>query len=333
MNTETSPEERLVSLVLPVYNEEETLDHLYEALVAAMPAIPSRVEVVLVNDGSRDGSAEKMDAIAARDSRFIAIHLRRNFGQTAAMSAGFDHASGDIIIAMDADLQNDPADIPRLLEKMDEGYDVVSGWRKNRKDKWLTRIVPSQVANRLISVMTGVALHDYGCSLKAYRAEVLKDVRLYGEMHRFIPALAYWAGGNVAEVEVSHHPRRFGKSKYGLSRIFKVFLDLMTVKFLMSYSTKPIQVFGKWGLWSTFIGFLLAAYLSLDKLIFGHPLGNRPALLLAALLMIVGIQFITMGLLAELQARTYYESQGKPIYTIRHVTRSDKGSPDTSSET
>jgi len=239
------------------------------------------------------------------------------------MAAGFDHATGDVIIAMDADLQNDPADIPRLLDKINEGYDVVSGWRRDRKDKFLTRILPSKIANWLISTMTGVRLHDYGCSLKAYRREVLQDVRLYGEMHRYIPALAYWAGGSVAEVVVTHHPRRFGKSKYGLSRILRVLLDLFTVKFLLAYSTKPIQVFGRWGLFSGGLGLLLALYLSLDKLIYGVNIGSRPLLLLAVLLIIVGVQFVTMGLMSEVQVRTYYESQNKTIYKIRRVVRAD----------
>jgi len=309
-----------VSVVLPVYNEEEALPHLYEALTGALASLDQPWEAILVNDGSRDGSADRMDEIAARDPRFVAIHLRRNFGQTAAMAAGFDHARGDVVVAMDADLQNDPADIPALLAKMAEGYDVVSGWRKDRKDKWLTRILPSHAANWLISTMTGVRLHDYGCSLKAYRREVLRDVHLYGEMHRFIPALAYWAGGRIAEVVVTHHPRRHGRSKYGLSRILRVFLDLLTVKFLLSYSTKPIQVFGRWGLLSGSIGFVLAAYLSYEKLVHGARLANRPALLLAVLLMILGVQFITMGLLAELQTRTYYEATGRPIYAIRSMT-------------
>lgn len=315
------PPVQSVSLVLPVYNEEDNVQPLYEALARTMDALPVQSEAVLVNDGSSDDTAARLDAVAAVDSRFVVIHLRRNYGQTAAMAAGFDNATGDVIIAMDADLQNDPADIPRLLEKMGEGYDVVSGWRRDRKDTWLTRILPSKIANWMISRMTGVHLHDYGCSLKAYRREVLQDVRLYGEMHRYIPALAYWAGGSVAEVVVTHHPRRFGKSKYGLSRILRVLLDLFTVKFLLAYSTKPIQVFGRWGLFSTALGFLLAAYLSAEKLLYGVALSTRPALLLAVLLMIVGIQFITMGLMAEVQVRTYYESQNKPIYRIRRTTR------------
>jgi len=261
------------------------------------------------------------DEIARADERFISVHLRRNFGQTAAMSAGFDHARGDVIVAMDADLQNDPKDIPKLLAKIDEGYDCVSGWRKDRQDDKFTRILPSKVANWLISTVTGVALHDYGCSLKAYRREILEDVQLYGEMHRFIPALARWAGAHITEVVVDHHPRQFGSSKYGLSRITRVFLDLITVKFLLSYVTRPIQVFGKWGLLSGILGFAMALWLTIRKFAFHEDIGNRPALLLAILLILVGFQFVTMGLLAELQARTYYEAQGKPIYAIRAITR------------
>jgi glycosyltransferase involved in cell wall biosynthesis len=322
-----------VSVVIPVYNEKETIPHLHQELAEALGALDRSWEVILVNDGSCDGSAERLDEVAERDPRFVVIHLRRNYGQTAAMAAGFDHARGEIIIAMDADLQNDPADIPKLLAKMDEGYDVVSGWRKHRKDNRLTRVLPSQIANVLISWATGVRLHDYGCSLKAYRADVLRDVHLYGEMHRFIPALAYWAGGNVAEIEVSHRPRRWGRSKYGLSRITRVILDLLTVKFLLSYATRPIQVFGKWGLITGAVGFIMALVLSVEKLCYGMSLSNRPALLLAVLLILVGGQFITLGLLAELQARTYYEAQRKPIYAIRRVTRGgDAGEGDAQAE-
>ncbi len=321
---ETGDENRVdVSVVIPVYNEEEALPHLRDALKGALEKIDRTWEVILVNDGSGDRSREKMDEIARADERFAAIHLRRNFGQTAAMSAGFDHARGDVIVAMDADLQNDPRDIPKLLDKIDEGYDCVSGWRKDRQDDWFTRILPSKAANWLISTVTGVRLHDYGCSLKAYRREIIEDVQLYGEMHRFIPALARWAGAHITEVVVSHHAREFGTSKYGLSRTIRVFLDLMTVKFLLSYATRPIQVFGKWGLASGLIGFFMALWLSFRKFAFGEDIGNRPALLLAVLLILVGFQFITMGLLAELQARTYYEAQDKPIYAIRSITRGD----------
>lgn len=312
---------REVSVVIPVYNEEEALPHLVRALQSALGGLDRTGEVILVNDGSRDDSQAKMDEAAREDPRFIAIELRRNFGQTAAMSAGFDHARGEIIIAMDADLQNDPRDIPKLLEKIDEGYDCVSGWRKDRQDKWLTRILPSKIANWLISKVTGVRLHDYGCSLKAYRRTILEDVQLYGEMHRFIPALARWAGAHITEVVVNHRQREFGSSKYGLSRTIRVLLDLITVKFLLSYATRPIQIFGKWGLVSGIIGFLMALWLSFRKFAFNEDIGNRPALLLAVLLILVGFQFITMGLLAELQARTYYEAQDKPIYAIRKITR------------
>lgn len=318
---EPGPDRPAISVVIPIYNEEESLPHLYRALKGALEKLDRTWEVILVNDGSADRSRERMDEIAHADERFIAIHLRRNFGQTAAMSAGFDHARGEVIVAMDADLQNDPKDIPKLLVKIDEGFDCVSGWRKDRQDDRFTRILPSKIANWLISTVTGVRLHDYGCSLKAYRREVLQDVQLYGEMHRFIPALARWAGAHITEVVVDHHPRQFGSSKYGLSRITRVFLDLLTVKFLLSYVTRPIQVFGKWGLLSGLFGFVMALWLSIRKFAFHEDIGNRPALLLAVLLIVVGFQFVTMGLLAELQARTYYEAQGKPIYTIRAITR------------
>jgi len=309
-----------ISIVIPVYNEKSTIPHLYKAIVKALDTVDYSWEVLLVNDGSTDSSAEAIDEVARRDARFIAIHLRRNFGQTAAMVAGFDHARGDIIVAMDADLQNDPADIPKLLAKLEEGYDVVSGWRKERKDPWLTRVLPSFIANWLISRCTGVRLHDYGCSLKAYRREILEEVHLYGEMHRFIPALAYWVGGNIAEVEVTHHARRWGESKYGLSRTVRVFLDLMTVKFLLSYSTRPIHIFGQWGLASGLAGTVLGLYLAVQKFAYGVDMGHRPAVLLAVLLILIGGQFITMGLLAELQMRTYYEAQGKRIYSVRRIT-------------
>ncbi|MGI5819046.1 MAG: glycosyltransferase family 2 protein [Armatimonadota bacterium] len=316
-----------VSVVIPIYNEEEAIPHLYEALRSALEKLDRTWEVILINDGSRDDSRARLDRVAREDPRFTAIHLRRNFGQTAAMSAGFDHARGDVIVAMDADLQNDPLDIPKLLAKIDEGYDCVSGWRRDRKDDRLTRVLPSRVANWLISTVTGVRLHDYGCSLKAYRREILDDVELYGEMHRFIPALARWAGAHITEVVVSHHPRQFGESKYGLSRIMRVILDLLTVKFLLSYATRPIQVFGRWGLLSGGIGFVIALYLTILKLGFGENIGDRPALLLAVLLILVGFQFVTMGLLAELQTRTYFEAQNKRIYAIREITRGGGDAP------
>jgi len=318
-NRNHHPSIRRISIVVPVYNEDESLGILHERLAEALDPLELEAEIILVNDGSSDGTEDVLDALAAKDERVVAVHLRRNFGQSPAMAAGFDQATGDAVIAMDADLQNDPADIPMLLAKLDEGYDVVSGWRQDRKDKWLTRRLPSNVANWLISTITGVHLHDYGCSLKAYRREVLADVKLYGDMHRFIPALAHWAGGKITEVPVNHHARQYGVSKYGLGRVFRVILDLITVKFLLSYSTKPIQVFGPWGLGSGFLGCLICLYLAVVKFGFGQNIGSRPLLLVAVLLIFMGGQFITLGLLAELQARTYYESVGRPVYALRRV--------------
>jgi glycosyltransferase involved in cell wall biosynthesis len=314
-------EEPYLSIVIPVYNEEESVPRLAAALREALADFPQTWEAVLVNDGSRDATAERLDEEAARDGRFVIVHLRRNFGQSAAMAAGFDEARGAVVVAMDADLQNDPKDLGKMLAKLDEGYDVVSGWRRKRQDKYLTRILPSRIANGLISWTTGVYLHDYGCSLKAYRREVIKDVRLYGEMHRFLPALCYWAGGKVAEIEVEHHPRRFGKSKYGLSRTLRVVLDLMVVKFLVGYSTMPIRAFGPPGVASFAVGLVMAVYLAYEKVAHGASLANRPALMLAVLLMVIGVQFISMGLLGELMARTYYESQGRKVYSVRRIVR------------
>jgi glycosyltransferase involved in cell wall biosynthesis len=308
-----------LSIVAPVYNEEESVGLLHQRLTETLAPLPNEYEIILINDGSRDGTAEALDALAQSDEHLIVGHLRRNFGQSAAMQAGFDLATGEVVIAMDADLQNDPADIPLLLAKLDEGFDVVSGWRKDRKDKWLTRVLPSNVANWLISTMTGVHLHDYGCSLKAYRREVLADVTLYGELHRFIPALAFWAGGSVAEVPVAHHSRQFGQSKYGLSRIFRVVLDLIAVKFLLSYSTKPIRMFGQWGCLAGVLGSAVLAYLAYVKLILGADIGHRPLLLLGILLVFMAGQFVTLGLVAELQARTYYEVRSRPVYALRRV--------------
>jgi glycosyltransferase involved in cell wall biosynthesis len=325
MNSEGTHTPPKLSIVVPVYDEEESIGLLYQRLTQTLDTLPDPSEIILVNDGSKDRTAEALDAIAAEDGRVVAVHLRRNFGQSAAMQAGFDQATGDVVIAMDADLQNDPADIPLLLGKLDEGYDVVSGWRKDRRDKWLTRVFPSSVANWLISSMTGVHLHDYGCSLKAYRREVLADVTLYGELHRFIPALAYWAGGTVAEVPVAHHARQFGRSKYGLSRIFRVVLDLIAVKFLLSYSTKPIRMFGQWGCLAGVLGLAILFYLAYVKLILGFDIGHRPLLLLGILLVFMAGQFITLGLVAELQARTYYEVRERPVYALRRVVRKGGG--------
>ncbi|MCB0212732.1 MAG: glycosyltransferase family 2 protein [Anaerolineae bacterium] len=308
-----------VSIVIPLLNEEESIDLLHKRLSDALTKIDKRCEIIIIDDGSTDTSFKKLKALQERDSRLHIIRFRRNFGQTAAFSAGFNKARGEVVITMDADLQNDPNDIPLLLEKIDEGYDVVSGWRVDRQDTFVTRKLPSKIANSLISKMTGVSLHDYGCSLKAYRSDVVKNINLYGEMHRFIPALASWMGVQVAEVPVNHFSRKFGKSKYGLGRIVKVFLDLLTVKFLLHYATRPIQVFGFLGLLSLIGGTVLGVYLSVLRLFFEQGLRDRPALLLAILLIVLGVQFITMGLIGEMITRTYYEAQNKTIYAIKEV--------------
>jgi len=305
------------SIVVPIYNEEDNIAALYQSITSALTADRFTYEIILVDDGSADGSFAALKNLAAQDERVKVIRFRRNFGQTAAMSAGFDAASGDIIIPMDGDLQNDPADIPRLIDKLNQGYDVVSGWRSDRKDTFITRKIPSMLANALISKLTGVHLHDYGCTLKAYRREVLDGINLYGEMHRFVPALASQVGAKVTELPVNHHPRLHGTSKYGISRTLRVVLDLMTVKFLLAYSTKPIQLFGKWGVYTIMAGFGTGAMTAYMK-IFEHLSMNRnPLLILTAFLFFMGIQFIVLGLLGELNARTYYEAQGKPIYVIR----------------
>jgi glycosyltransferase involved in cell wall biosynthesis len=283
-----------------------------------MDSLGNEYEIIFIDDGSTDNTLSLLQEINAADDTVIVLSLRRNFGQTAAFAAGFDYSRGDIIVTMDGDLQNDPKDIPKLLELMKDN-DLVSGWRKVRKDPFLSRRLPSILANSLISKVTGVNLHDYGCSLKAYRRDVIKNLKLYGEMHRFIPAVASWYGVRIAEVETTHHPRLRGKSKYGISRTMKVVLDLITVKFLQSFSTKPLQFFGPMGLLSGALGFLISLYLSIDKLFSGKDIGGRPLLLLGALLIIVGIQFIGMGLLGEMMVRVYHETQKKPIYVIKKV--------------
>lgn len=312
-----------VSIVIPVFNEEESLLQLYGEICAAMESLPGRrYEVIFVDDGSTDGSAKICRTLAAREG-VRAIVFRRNFGQTAAMAAGFDAARGAVIVPMDADLQNDPRDIPRLLEKMEEGFDVVSGWRARRQDKFFSRRLPSLVANWLISRITGVKLHDYGCSLKAYHRDLAEHMHLYGEMHRFLPVLASWAGASVVEIPVNHRSRSFGRSKYGIDRTLRVILDLITIKFLMSYRTKPMQVFGKWGLYALFMGFVAGMVTLAEKLVYGQDVTDNAWLYICILFGLGGLQLIGMGLLGELSVRTYYESQNKTIYTVREIVGGD----------
>ncbi|MGE5299696.1 MAG: glycosyltransferase family 2 protein [Acidobacteriota bacterium] len=309
-----------ISVVIPLYNEEENVAELHRRVKSAMDGTGKEYEVIYVDDGSTDRTLPLLQDIQSTDRSAVVLSLRRNFGQTAAFAAGFDYARGDVIVTLDGDLQNDPDDIPKLLQLIREN-DIVSGWRKKRKDPFFSRRLPSVMANWLISKVTGVTLHDYGCSLKAYRREVVKNLKLYGEMHRFIPAVANWYGVKIAEVETTHHPRLRGKSKYGISRTVRVVLDLITVKFLQSFSTKPLQFFGPIGLLSGLIGLLISFYMTVEKLLLGRDIGGRPLLLLGALLIIVGIQFIGMGLLGEMMVRVYHETQKKPIYVIKKVSR------------
>ncbi len=307
----------MISIIIPIYNEKDNIQILYGRITSELKKIGRPFEILLINDGSTDNSELVMDQIAKKDPRVKIINFRRNFGQTAAMMAGIDYASGDIIIPMDGDLQNDPADIVKLIDKLDQGYDVVSGWRKSRKDSRLKRNLPSRIANVLISVISGVYLHDYGCTLKAYRREVLKGVKLYGEMHRFIPIYASWEGGKVAEVPVTHHPRIHGHSKYGMERVIKVLLDLIVVKFLAKYANRPIYVFGGFGFASILLSFvtgLLTLYL---KLFHEVSFISTPLPLLVVTLFVTGVMSILMGLLAEMIMRTYYEAQGKSVYLVK----------------
>lgn len=307
-----------LSVIIPLYNEEENVPLLYKKLKEFLESLKKEYEMLFVDDGSADRTLSILEEIQSKDNRVVVLSLRRNFGQTAAFAAGFDFARGDIVVTMDGDLQNDPADISKLLALIKD-HDLVSGWRKKRKDPFFSRRLPSLIANWLISKVTGVKLHDYGCSLKAYRRDVIKNLKLYGEMHRFIPAVASWYGVRVAEVEVAHHPRLKGRSKYGISRTLKVVLDLITVKFLQSFSTKPIQFFGPIGVMFGLLGFLFSLYLTIEKIFLGHQIGGRPLLLLGALLIIVGIQLIGMGLLGEMLVRVYHESQRKPTYVIKKI--------------
>lgn len=306
-----------VSIVVPLLNEEKNISILFGEIENVFQKIDLEYEIIFVDDGSTDDSLNILKSLQKENSQIIVISLRKNFGQTAAMAAGFDMASGDVIVAMDADLQNDPADIPMFLEKINEGYDVVTGWRFDRKDPYLSRKLPSKIANKIISFATGVKLNDYGCTLKAFKLEVIKNIHLYGEMHRFIPAIASGMGISITEVKVNHRPRQFGTSKYGISRTVRVVLDLVTVKFLLSYSTRPIHVFGTLGLLSGGMGFLIAAVMTFQRQFYHIPISDRPLLFLAIFLMFVGVQFVTMGLIAEMLSRTYHESQSKPTYYIR----------------
>ena len=317
-------------MIVLVYNELESIAPMHEELIGVLEALDLSYEVLYIDDGSRDGSTERLGQLAARDRHVRVVSFRRNFGQTAAVQAGIDHSRGEILIFMDGDMQNDPHDIPRLMEKIDEGYDVVSGWRKDRHDE-AARVLPSKIANWIIARVTGVRLNDFGCTLKAYQREVIQDVKLYGEMHRFIPVYASWVGARITELTVNHRPRTYGHSKYSLARTSRVLLDLITVKLLGSYSTKPIYFFGfaAFGLWA--LALVFAAIVIIQKLLPPYPFAhNNPLLLLSVFLGIVGVQFILMGLLAELSIRTYHESQAKTTYVVREIIeRSPRKEPTT----
>jgi len=309
----------MISITIPVYNEEETLPHLRERLLEALPKLPQAWEAILVNDGSTDRTAELLDEMARAHPQFKVVHFRRNFGQTAAMQAGFDFAQGDIIVPMDADLQNDPDDIARLVADLEQGLDVCSGWRRNRQDAALRRNLPSRLANRLISFISGVRLHDYGCTLKAYRRDVIAGVRLYGEMHRFVPIYASWMGARVGEIPVGHHARKFGASKYGLERVFKVVMDLLVVKFLSGYAQKPMYVFGGAGVASLGLGFIAGLFALYLKFAQGVTFVQTPLPLFVVFSVLTAIICFLMGLLAEMLTRTYHESQGKTTYMVRNT--------------
>ena len=309
-----------LSVVIPLFNEEESVTPLVSQLLASLRPLQEPFELVLVDDGSSDGTARMLETLSQQTPELVAVLLRRNYGQTAAMAAGFDASGGNEIVTLDGDLQNDPADIPLMVSKLREGYDLVSGWRHQRQDAAVSRLLPSLIANRLIARVTGVRLHDYGCSLKAYRREVLTDMNLYGELHRFLPALAFIEGARITEVKVNHHARQFGRSKYGIDRTFRVLMDLLTVWFMKRFLTRPMHVFGFWGLLALGGGGAMAAALIVEKLL-GHDIGNRPLLTLCVLLVLTGVQLFCFGLLAELMMRTYHESQGRPIYRIRTTLR------------
>jgi len=317
-------EVKKISVVIPVYNEEENIEKLYEELKEVLENLKLDYEIIFVNDGSTDRTSQILDELAKKDPKVKVIHFRKNYGQTAAMYAGFQYAEGDVVITMDGDLQNDPRDIPKLLEKIEEGYDIVSGWRKNRKDPFLSRILPSKIANWIISKVTGVHLHDYGCTLKAYRKEVAKNFRLYGDMHRFLPAVAKSFGAKVTEVVVNHRPRLYGKSKYGIGRTIRVILDIFLVKFLNDYLNKPLYVFGSLGLTLMGLGFLIMLYLSIEKIFFGASIGGRPLLILGVLLFLSGLQLLSTGIVAEVVIRTYYESKHDVPFKVERLVNFDQ---------
>jgi len=306
-----------LSIIAPIFNEEESVAYLVAQVHAALDPLDLRFELILVDDGSTDGSFSVLKRLALSDPHLTILGLRRNFGQTAALQAGLDAARGSRIVLMDADLQNDPADIPAMLQKLDDGYDLVAGWRADRKDPFLNRRLPSMIANKVISMATKVKLHDYGCTLKAMNRDVAKELRLYGEMHRFIPAVANWIGVRVCEMKVNHRARQFGTTKYGIGRTLRVILDLITVRFMQSYLVRPMQVFGLAGIFSGTAGFGLCAWLAVQKLAFGEEIGSRPLLMLGVLLIVVGVQLLSLGLVADVLSRTYHESQGKPPYYVR----------------
>ncbi|CAD0229995.1 MULTISPECIES: glycosyltransferase family 2 protein [Planktothrix] len=312
-----------ISIVVPIYNEVESLPRLIAAIDTNMADLGLTYELICVDDGSSDGSTELLKQQAEINPNLKAIVLRRNYGQTAAMAAGFKYSQGQVIITLDGDLQNDPQDIALLLRELGKGYDVVSGWRKNRQDAKLSRLLPSRIANWLISKMTGVQLHDYGCSLKAYRTELIADMNLYGELHRFLPALAFIEGAKITEIPVNHHARRFGQSKYGLDRTFRVVMDLLTISFIKKFLTRPMHVFGLLGISAFGVGIVVGAYLSFIRLVLGQEIAARPLLTLAVLMTLTGIQLFCFGLLAELSMRTYHESQDRPIYRVREVIGSN----------
>jgi glycosyltransferase involved in cell wall biosynthesis len=306
-----------LSIVIPVFNEEENVEPLISEIEAALKSLSKHYEIVVIDDGSRDNTFQVLARIYRTDPHLRVVKLKRNFGQTAALAAGLAHATGEVVVMLDGDGQNDPADIPALLAKLEQGNDIVCGWRYRRRDPFLRRRLPSMIANSLISWTTRVKLHDYGCTLKAMRKEIAKNLKLYGEMHRFIPAIAYERGAKIAEVQVNHRPRLRGKSKYGITRTVRVILDLITVKFLMSYSTRPSHIFGIMGIGSGVLGFILAIYLTVQKLMYNESIGNRP--LLAVMLIFVGFQFVTMGLLGEMLSRTYHESQDKAVFVVGEI--------------